>query len=329
MNRWKGKLTYTALQTTVIFVYFLLAVGFYAQASDVTHIAFTSMRTGDNDIYMMEINGKNLQNLTNHLANDFSPAFSPDGQWMAYVSNRDGRSGIYLMNLATKKSRRLTTPQSANTEPEWSPDGESIAFVSNRANRANQYDVYRINVNSLEFQQLTNEGDNYNPTWSPDGQSIAFSSKRDGEVFSVYVMTADGRRQRKLTQGSNPTWSPDGKQIAYTLGIAGNGVYIMSAEGQNSRRVTPDNIWSDKPAWSPDGQWIAYEAELDPWGNPNIKPDANIYLVNPAGGKPRRLTDHPARDRFPAWVPTSSFSVSPTAETQTTLWSKLKKSDSD
>ena len=324
----RRKLTYTKLRITETFVCLVLAFPVCVLASDATHIGFTSMRTGDNDIYVMDINGKNLENLTNHLAFDFSPSFSPDGQWMAYVSNRDGKSGIYLMNLARKKSRRLTTLQSSNKEPEWSPDGESIVFVSNRANRARQYDIYRMNVNSMELQRLTNEADNYNPTWSPDGESIAFSSNRDGK-FSVYVMTADGRRQRKLTQGSNPTWSPDGKQIAYTLGIAGNGVYIMSAEGQNSRRVTPENIWSDKPAWSPDGQWIAYEAELDPWGNPNIEPDANIYLVNPAGGKPRRLTDHPARDRYPVWVPEGFLSVSPTVEKQTSLWGKLKQSGSD
>ena len=324
----KGKLIYTPLRTTVILVYFLLAVGFYAQASDATHIAFTSMRTGDNDIYIMEINGKNLQNLTNHLANDFSPAFSPDGQWMAYVSNRDRELGIYLMNLATKESFRLTELQSVSRKPDWSPDGESIVFISNRANRANQYDVYKMHVSSREVQQLTNEGDNYNPTWSPDGQSVAFSSRRDGGLISVYVMTADGRRQRKLTQGSNPTWSPDGKQIAYTLSIAGSGVYVVSAEGQNNRRLTRENAWSNNPAWSPDGQWIAYELEVEnPWGNPNR--DSNIYLINLAGGKPRRLTKHAARDRYPAWVPTSSFPVSPTAEKQTTLWGKLKKSDSD
>ncbi len=183
-------------------------------------------------------------------------------------------------------------------------------------------------LNPSRLPAGSTEADNYNPTWSPDSESIAFSSNRDGK-FSVYVMTADGRRQRKLTQGSNPTWSPDGKQIAYTLGIAGNGVYIMSAGGQNSRRVTPENIWSDRPAWSPDGQWIAYEAELDPWGNPNIEPDANIYLVNPAGGKLRRLTDHPVRDRFPAWAPAGFFPVSPTINTQATLWGRLKQSVGD
>ena len=308
----RRKLTYTALVKTATLVCFLLAMPLCASASDTTHIAFTSERDGNAEIYIMDINGKNLRNLTNHPASDFSPAFSPDGRWIAYVSNRD----IHLINLATKEKHLLTDGK----EPDWSPDSKFIVFVSKRAGRS---DIYKMNINGEEVQQLTNDADNYNPSWSPDGQWIAFSSKQDGIPLSVYVMTADGRRRRKLAQGLNPSWSPDGKQIAYTLGIAGNGIYVMSARGQNSRRVTPENVWSDQPAWSPDGQWIAYEVELDPWGD---EPDANIYLISPDGGNPRRLTNHPAMDTFPAWGPAGfSLSVFPTERTQTTLWGKLKQ----
>ncbi len=42
-----------------------------------------------------------------------------------------------------------------------------------------------------------------------------------------------------------------------------------------------------------------------------------------------RLTRHPADDKYPAWVPAGSLSISPTAETQTTLWGKLKQSGQD
>lgn len=314
----KRKLIYIPLQTTMIFVYFLLAVGFYAQASDPTHIAFTAKRDGNAEIYIMDTNGKSIQNLTNHPATDFSPTFSPNGRWMAYVSNRD----IYLMNLATEERHYLTE----GWGPDWSPDGESIVFVSMRSGEVN---IYKIDINGEEVQQLTNEGSNGGPSWSPDGKRIAFSSNRDGDIVSwVYVMTADGRRQRGLAQGYNPSWAPDGKRIAYTLGIAGSGIYVMNAEGKNSRRLTPENTWSENPSWSPDGQWIAYDMEIEnPWGNPNR--DSNIYLISPIGGKSHRLTDHPTMDTSPAWVPEGFLSVSPTEKTQTTLWSRLKKSDND
>ena len=313
----KQKLTYIA-GAIILLIGFLLALDIYGQASDVKHIAFTSRRTGNSDIYIMDLGGKNIRNLTDHPAWDFAPTFSPNGRWMAYVSDRD----IYLMNSRTKERHRLTEGRS----PDWSPDGEAIVFVSNRSGQPN---IYKTDINGEEVQQLTNEASNGSPSWSPDGQWIAFSSRRDGDIFSwIYLMTADGRRQRKLVQGRNPVWSPDGKQMVYILDIAGSGVYVMNAAGQNSRRVTPEKTWSEHPAWSPDGQWIAYEAEIEnPWGNPNR--DTNIYLVSPAGDKRRRLTEHPAREGFPAWVPEGFLSVAPAVNTQTTLWGALKKSGSN
>ena len=310
----KQKLTYIVSETIILLACFLLAVDVCGQADDATHIAFTSRRTGNSDIYIMDLEGKNIRNLTDHPAWDFAPTFSPNGRWMAYVADRD----IYLMHSTTEERHWLTEGRS----PDWSPDGESIVFTSNRSGQAN---IYKIDVNGEEVQQLTNEGSNGDPSWSPDGQSIIFNSNRDHGIFlSIYVMTADGRRQRRLADGSSPVWSPDGKQIAYILGIAGSGVYVMNAEGKNSRRLTPENTWSENPAWSPDGQWIAYETELEnPWGNQNR--DSNIHLISPIGDKSRRLTDHPARDGFPAWVPEGFLSVSPTRNTQTTLWGMLKK----
>ena len=54
----KRKLTYTTFGTTMILVCFLLTVEFYAQASDVMHIAFTSERDGNAEIYIMDTRGK-------------------------------------------------------------------------------------------------------------------------------------------------------------------------------------------------------------------------------------------------------------------------------
>ena len=205
----KGKFAYI--------VCFLLVVALYAQASDVSHIAFTSKRDGDYNIYIMDINGKNLQKLTNHPANEFNPAFSPDGQRMAYVSGRDGNLDIYVMFLPTKVPHRLTEHPGFDDNPAWSPDGRWIAFDSNRAG---MYDIYKIGLSGENLQRLTHEGNNYNPAWSPDGKQIAFDSKG-----GIHMMDSDGADPRRLANqprsGKTPSWSPDGKQITFSDMILG------------------------------------------------------------------------------------------------------------
>ena len=323
------KLIDMPLGTTMVCVCFLLTVGFCARASDVSYIAFSSERDGNYEIYVMDTKGKNLQNLTNHPARDFMPALSPDGRWMAYVSDRDGSSKIYLMHRNNNIIRPLThhLASKGDLDPHWSPDGQWIAFTFIKGEGPTSYQIYKINVHSGDLQQLTDTGYNRFPKWSPDGDRILFySSRKAGN--DLFVMKASGKGVRRVIirkpGGYSPAWSPDGKQIAYErLGLEGRGIYIMTAEGQNDQRVTPKNTWGYHPTWSPDGKQIAYELELkNPWGNPNR--DSNIYLVSADGTETRRLTVHPARDRYPAWVPENFLSVAPTAETQTTLWGKLK-----
>ena len=68
---------------------------------DSKHIAFTSNRDGNLEIYVMDVDGGNQQRLTNsgdvHIHN-WEPSWSPDGRRIAFTSNRDGNSKIYVMN---------------------------------------------------------------------------------------------------------------------------------------------------------------------------------------------------------------------------------------
>ena len=323
----KGKLAYIVLGTTLLFVYFLLATNLYVYASDVPYIAFSSKRGGNYDIYIMDIKGKNLQNLTNSPTHEFQPTFSPDGQRMAYVSSRhDGYLEIYVMNLSTKVSHRLTNHPKHDANPAWSPDGRWIAFDSNRTGR---YHIYKIEPDGENLQQLTHEGwDNYNAAWSPDSQFIAFGSFRSG----IYIMDADGENPRRLPnqprRGQLPSWSPDGKQIAFSdmtleakrdiLLMPDRNIYTVNVDGSDLRQRTRHPADDLAPVWSPDGKSIVYYSV---W---NEKSD--IYLIE--GGLGRhggQLTRHPAEDKHPTWVPAGYFSVSPTAETQTTLWGRLKQ----
>ena len=322
------KRTYMLFGMTFLFSLFLLAVNTWGAP----YISFNSDRTGQSDIYIIDTNGKNLRNLTNHPADDTGATWAPDGRSFAFASNRDGNSEIYIKKFNEAQVRRLTNhpeddfdPVWSAFSPAWSPDGNWIAFV---ARRSELFDIYKIDINGKNLKRLTNQGNFYfDITWSPDGQSIAFHS------IALYVMDADGKNLREIKNPGGPSprfpaWSPDGKQIACVVANDGDGIYIMDTDGQNARRISPFGTWSYDPAWSPDGKWIAYEA-YDAGANPLQNPNAvrHIFIVSVEGGEPRQITQHPGQHYSPAWVPESFFSVSPTVDTQTTLWGRLKQAE--
>jgi Tol biopolymer transport system component len=85
------------------------------------------------DIYLIDEDGRDLRNLTQHPAHDWDPAWSPDGRQLAFVSSRDGNAEIYVMDaacVAPCPTHRLTYNPPPDRAPTWSPDGLFIAFES-------------------------------------------------------------------------------------------------------------------------------------------------------------------------------------------------------
>ena len=308
----------------------LLGISVSAQTFEVGAISFVSNQDGNFEIYLMDLDGGNLINLTNHPIDDVSPTWSPDGRFFAFVSYlEDLNSEIYVMDVKTKKRRRLTNHQGLDRDPAWSPDGQWIAFSSSRARDLfAQTDIYKMDVNGNNLQQLTKAGFmNELPAWSPDSQWIAFRSTRNNRG-DIYTMNAEGEQLKHLigTRGAtNPTWLLGGKQIAFHNMVQ---FYLVTPDGQNVRPlgVLPKGYTS--PAWSPDDQWIACVLEENPEAIFRNR-DSNIYLIPAAGGEPQQLTKHAGKDLSPVWVPSGFFSISPTANIQTTLWGTLKQSGSD
>ncbi|HYU38275.1 MAG TPA: tetratricopeptide repeat protein, partial [Acidimicrobiia bacterium] len=181
---------------------------------DGTRIAFQSYVQPD--IYVINVDGTGLRNLTNHPARDLQPAWSPDGSRIAFLSNRDGRPEVYVMNADGTGPVRLTVnAQSSEGTPRWNPS----------------------------------------PAWSPDGTKIAFASDRDGDV-EIYVMNADGTGLVRLTfnpgEDGEPSWSPDGRRIAFHRRVLGHAqVFVMNADGSNVTRLTELSpvAFSGWPSW--------------------------------------------------------------------------------
>ena len=212
---------------------------------DGTRIAFMSNRDGHVrkhgvrttfEIYVMDADGGNQQNLTNHPDRDSSPSWSPDGKRIAFVSDRDGildihgfpTSEIYVMDADGENPQNLTNNRDDDWSPSWSPDGTRIVFMSYREGHFIgdfediTSEIYVMDVDGANQQRLTeNRKNDESPSWSPDGTRIVFSADRKGDWlnYEIYVMDDDGGNLQRLTENRDddgaPSWSPDGKRIVF------------------------------------------------------------------------------------------------------------------
>ena len=117
-------------------------------------IAFQSNQTGNNEIFVMDEDGSNKQNITINPGSDNSPDWSPDGKKVAFNSDRDtGFPEIYVMNSNGGAPTRITFVSGSNSTPAWSPDGKKIAFQSRRDG---DFEIYVMNADGSQQTRLTN-----------------------------------------------------------------------------------------------------------------------------------------------------------------------------
>ena len=113
----------------------------------------------------MNTDDTNLINLTNHLAKDSSPDWSPDGNQIAFTSDRDGNTEVYVMNADGANPINLTNHPARDVGPAWSPDGKQIAFSTNRDV---DWEIYVMDADGANPINLTNHPAwDSSPSWGP------------------------------------------------------------------------------------------------------------------------------------------------------------------
>lgn len=154
------------------------------------------------DIYVMEIDGDNPEQLTESDGLYRSPSYSADGSQIVFSGYREGNSDIYIMKADGSEQRRLTSDAATDTDPVFGPDGR-IVFSSDRHG---SYDLYRMDADGENVTRLTSDpGAEFQPAFTGDGR-LVFVSDRDGDL-EIYLKGANDV-WHALTQSDEPDYAP-------------------------------------------------------------------------------------------------------------------------
>lgn len=168
---------------------------------DGKHVIFTSDRSGDIELYVMDADGKNVRQLTNTPGYDGGAFFSHDGKKIVWRASRPegkelaeyqallkehlirpSRLDIYVMDLDGKNVQRLTNNSKANFAPFFTPDDKQVIFSSNMDDpKGRNFDLYLVNLDGTGLERVTfNDTFDGFPMFSPDGRKLVFCSNRNG-----------------------------------------------------------------------------------------------------------------------------------------------------
>ena len=211
-------------------------------------IVFTTYfpATDNYDVFIMNADGSDKQNLTNSTYYEKHPQFSPDGSFIIFQAWQKGKMEIFFSNLLDGNIINLTkNTASHDIIPQgnaFSPDEQEIVFTSERDGNRN---IYIMNTDGTNQIQLTDHSAaDYEPVYSPDGLSIIFTSERDGNK-EIYIMNNNGLNLKNLSNNPaddwNPRYYPDNHKIVFQSlrdGPDNWEIYMMNLDGKRQTNLT-------------------------------------------------------------------------------------------
>lgn len=277
------------------------------------HLVFVSSRSGANDIYLADMQGRGVRQLTNDATDDATPRVGMDGR-IVFASRRTGTWQIYSMDWDGSHQKALThEPGVNNYRPFPGPDGR-VVFVSDRFLKPH---IFSMNADGSDVQQLT-FGSNYNdyPVVGEDGH-VYFTSSRSSK-WEIWKMGPDGSMPTQITNSTrnikeialvSPAY-PD-KEARFTnrttmLPVFGFysqpriifsassseggdlGIYRMNRDGSDLRELTANQLFLNRsPVLWPNGR-ILFTS--------NRSGSTDIWSMSPDGMDARLVISDPAYD---------------------------------
>ena len=193
------------------------------------------------EIYVADLKGKIVKQLTNSVGYDAEATVSPKGDKIVFTSTRSGDIELWTMDIDGKNPKQITNELGYDGGAFFSPDGKKIVFRASRFTTEEQkkeyqdylkqglvaptaMELFTINADGTGLKQITNLGKaNWAPFYHPSGKKIIFSSNHRGTrgfEFNLFMINEDGTGIEQITYDkvfdSFPMFSPDGKRIVFS-----------------------------------------------------------------------------------------------------------------
>jgi Tol biopolymer transport system component len=236
--------------------YTQIASHFYGWTATGAEIYFGSNRDGDMEIFVSELLGENLRQLTNNEANDRFITLSPDSTLLFFTSEQGGYEDLYIMDVNGDNIQRLTTnfsgyipssPLNPLYEWQWAPDNAQVMFQTHFI--SSEGETYLMNSDGSNLHSIP---DGFlSPDWS---QLAMVDSNRHLSISNL-----DGSNLRTISNHgvNNVVWLPDSTQLIFTTGDPANQTaFIVNDDGTELRQIATE-IYYDM-ALSPDGAYLAF-----------------------------------------------------------------------
>lgn len=217
-----------------------------------TRVAFISKRTGFKELYIMDISGQRVVQLTNDRTISGGPSLDRSGSRVAYTSYRSGFPDVYVIDIASGRRTRVAAFPGINSGPAWSPDGRQLALTLSFQGNP---EIYIIPAGGGTPQRVTRaRGTDSSPSWSPSGRELVYVND-DGGAPRLMRISLPGGSPTPLRTGQSfstePVWSPDGKRIAFNALTGGRiHTFVLELESGQTRQLTSGNTDFEDPSWT-------------------------------------------------------------------------------
>ncbi len=269
-------------------------------------IVWSSNRSGNHELYLLELPAGRLKQVTDDAKVDFGARFSPDGTELVFMrSRRDWVSfrnkdawDVMLLDLATGAERRIAR---RGYHPTWGPAGDTIVFA--RGGRVVEFDL-ETEAERLLFdsESLTDGREIWDPELHVDGSKLAVAIAHHGAI----VLTPESSEYRRLTDHHvcQTTWVPGTDELLWMDASGNGGTRVMrgGADG-SSAEVFMDlpGVRSHEyfPTLSQDAAWMVWAASEE--GHEHDRADYDIYAwrVGTPWQDAVRLTYFAGNDQWP------------------------------